>query len=57
MNKLLFFILTAMAIILFIASFSEIFKQWSEAMIALAIVLLLAALRLISPKPMTQSKN
>ncbi|MFZ9981615.1 MAG: hypothetical protein ACO3FI_06270 [Cyclobacteriaceae bacterium] len=57
MNKVLFFILTAMAIILFIASFSEIFKQWSEAMIALAIVLLLAALRLISPKPMTQSKN
>jgi len=57
MNKVLFFILTALAIIIFIVSFSELVSRWSEAMRALAIVLLLAGLRLATPKPMTQSKN
>jgi hypothetical protein len=57
MHKIFFFILTALAIILFIASFSEMASQWSEAMRALAIVLLLAGLRLAAPKPLTQTKN
>lgn len=57
MNKGLFFISTAVALILFGCSFSEMFIKWCDAMQALAIVLLLVGLRAATPKPQTTNKN
>jgi hypothetical protein len=57
MNKVLFYLCTIAAVILFGSSFSDIFSKWSDAMQALAIVLLLAGLRAASPRPMTTNKN
>lgn len=57
MNKALFYTCTVLALVLFGSSFADLFSKWSEAMQALAIVLLLAGLRAATPKPLTNNRN